>query len=84
MEVLISPNPVINGIVKISAPSLKAGQYELSIITSTGLKILSKSVYATTYGISEYLRLPNNITKATYYVQITGGETSIDKIFVVD
>ncbi len=80
----VYPNPVTNGVVKISFANYIAGEYELQLIDLTGKIISTQSVTLNSKTQIQDFKLPSLTAKGTYLLKVLNSNKiiSTEKIIV--
>lgn len=75
----VYPNPVTNGLVKISFTNQPEGKYNIQVVDLAGNLISSHDVIISAKSQVQELKLPNALAKGNYMVKISGsdGETKL-------
>ena len=68
----IYPNPVTNGLVKVSFADQPAGKYSVELIDITGKLIQSKEININSSMHIEEVRIPRSVSGGNYLLKITG------------
>jgi len=66
----VYPNPITDGVAKISFDNLPAGKYQLQVLDMNGKLVLSKEVTVRNKMQIEELRLPSIVGKGNYLVKV--------------
>lgn len=76
--ILVYPNPVTDGIVKLSFNDQPVGRYNVQLLDMTGKSINNQTIVISNKTQVQEIRLPNIIGKGTYLVKVTSedGKTS--------
>ena len=78
--IAVYPNPVSNGLVKISFTNKAAGKYQLELMNIAGQVVSSKEITVSNKIEETSLRLPENIAKGTYLLKVTGGINKVSTV----
>jgi Secretion system C-terminal sorting domain len=73
----IYPNPVTNGLVKVSFADQPAGKYSVDLIDITGKLIQSKEVNINSSMHVEEIRIPRSISAGSYLLKINGVNNNV-------
>ena len=73
----IYPNPVTNGLVKVSFADQPAGKYSVDLIDITGKLIQSKEVNVNSSMHVEEIRIPRSVSGGSYLLKINGVNNSV-------
>jgi len=73
----VYPNPVTNGIVKISFSDYREGRYSLQLYDLTGKQLASRTITINSKNQVQELRLPAMLAKGSYLVKTTNEEGKI-------
>jgi len=76
-EIITSPNPVIGRSFILMANDLKEGNYTITVVGSTGQRIMEKNLGRITKSITTNIELPGNITKGVYTIILSGNNERI-------
>ncbi|HKC36043.1 MAG TPA: T9SS type A sorting domain-containing protein, partial [Chitinophagaceae bacterium] len=68
----VYPNPVTNGLVKVSFADQPAGKYSVELIDITGKLIQSKEININSSMHIEEVRIPRSVSGGSYLLKITG------------
>jgi hypothetical protein len=79
----VSPNPVINGLVRIRFENIPADNYTVRIINTTGRTIVIKQVHISGEPGEQVIALPSSTEKGVYYVKLEADNTSLVKTILV-
>jgi hypothetical protein len=83
-EFTVYPNPVKGGQVNISASSLAAGRYDISMFNMSGQKIMQRSWDHSGGSISLPVDLPSGIKAGLYSIKLSSGDQKFVKTFLVE
>ena len=72
--ILIYPNPVVNGIVKIAFNNMKAGIYTLELRSTVGKKVFVKTLQHIGGTSVENLYLGQKLAQGIYYLDVIGSD----------
>ena len=84
-KISLYPNPVSTGAIKISFDEYPTGRYQVQFMDMSGKLINSQSITINNKVQVEEYRLPSNIAKGNYLVQIVNEENkavSLNKLVV--
>jgi hypothetical protein len=70
--IAIYPNPVTNGLVKISFANQPAGKYSLDLIDITGKLVKTQEINIGNGTQIEEMRIPESFGKGSYLLKVTG------------
>lgn len=70
--IAVYPNPVTNGVVRLSFSSQPAGRYQVQVVDLSGKRIVSREVNIGSERQVEELALPSSLAKGNYIVQVYG------------
>ena len=73
----IYPNPVTNGLVKVSFAEQPAGKYSVDLIDITGKLIQSKEVNINSSMHVEEIRIPRSLSGGSYLLKINGVNNTV-------
>jgi hypothetical protein len=73
----VYPNPVTNGLVKISFADQPAGKYSVELIDITGKLIQSKEININSSMHVEEVRIPRSVSGGSYLLKITGVNNNV-------
>lgn len=73
----IYPNPVTNGLVKVSFADQPAGKYSVDLIDITGKLIQSKEVNINSSMHVEEIRIPRSVSGGSYLLKINGVNNNV-------
>ena len=73
----IYPNPVTNGLVKISFADQPAGKYSVDLIDITGKLIQTKEVNINSSMHIEEIRIPKSVSGGSYLLKINGVNNNV-------
>ena len=79
----IYPNPVTGNQVNISLSNIKAGQYSLRVINTSGQDVYKHTITNQGSTMTRALNLPANIKPGVYYMVISGNGYRENKMFIV-
>jgi hypothetical protein len=83
--ILIYPNPVTDGVVKLSFNDQPVGRYNVQLLDISGKSINNQTIVISNKTQVHEIRLPNIIGKGTYLVRVTsedGKTTTVTKLNV--
>lgn len=80
---VIYPNPVVNHQLAVAMTGIKAGDYRINIINTSGQLMLQKNLAVRSGAITESVSLPASARPGVYTLLITGENYSERRIFVV-
>jgi len=73
----VYPNPVTNGLVKVSFADQPAGKYSVDLIDITGKLIQSKEVNINSNMHVEEIRIPRSLSGGSYLLKINGVNNNV-------
>ena len=73
----VYPNPVTNGLVKVSFADQPAGKYSVDLIDITGKLIQSKEVNINSNMHVEEIRIPRSVSGGSYLLKINGVNNNV-------
>ena len=73
----IYPNPVSNGLVKVSFADQPTGKYSVDLIDITGKLILTKEVNIKSSMQTEEIRIPSSLSGGNYLLKINGVNNTV-------
>ncbi|TMI97111.1 MAG: T9SS type A sorting domain-containing protein [Bacteroidetes bacterium] len=73
----VYPNPVINGLVKVTFTDQPAGRYSLELIDITGKLIQSKEINVNSSMHIEEVRIPRSVSGGNYLLKINGMNNNV-------
>jgi Secretion system C-terminal sorting domain len=73
----VYPNPVTNGLVKVSFADQPAGKYSVDLIDITGKLIQTKEVNVNSSMHIEEIRIPKSVSGGSYLLKINGVNNSV-------
>jgi len=73
----VYPNPVTNGLVKVSFADQPAGKYSVDLIDITGKLIQSKEVNINSSMHVEEIRIPRSVSGGSYLLKINGVNNNV-------
>ena len=73
----IYPNPVTNGLVKVSFADQPAGKYSVDLIDVTGKLIQTKEVSINSGMHVEEIRIPRSISAGSYLLKVNGVNNNV-------
>lgn len=82
-ELRIIPNPVQNGMLNMQLNNFSGGKYVVSLLSSSGQRILARTLDISDGSVVQSVALPSGLARGTYMLQLTNGETSINRQVVV-
>jgi hypothetical protein len=71
-NITVYPNPVTDGLVKLSFSNQPAGKYNVQVLDLSGRMISSSDVVVNMKAQVLEIRLPNAIAKGNYFIKVTG------------
>ena len=74
----VYPNPVTDGVAKVSFDNLPAGKYQLQVLDMSGKVILSREVTVRNKMQIEELRLPSMLGKGNYLVKVISDANAVN------
>ena len=80
----IAPNPIKDGVVKISFKDVDPDEYTLTILNNIGATVIVKKIQVAGDGIVQAIPLPANIRHGMYYVKLQGTGVTITRCVLVD
>jgi hypothetical protein len=79
--IAVYPNPVTNGVVKLSFADQPAGKYQVQLLDLSGKLIVSKEVNISSESQIEEFRFPELSVKGNYFIKVF---SEINKVSVVN
>ena len=73
----IYPNPVTNGLVKVSFADQPAGKYSVDLLDVTGKLIQSREVNINSSMHVEEIRIPRSVSAGSYLLKINGVNNNV-------
>jgi hypothetical protein len=80
----VAPNPVKDGVVKISFKDVDPDEYTLTILNNIGATVIAKRIQVAGDGIVQAIPLPANIRHGMYYVKLQGADVTLTRCVLVD
>jgi len=80
----VLPNPVKAGDMNFVVSNLKAGKYNVRIVSTTGHVVYSAAVKINQEISGQHIQLPTSIAKGIYYVQLKGEGIALNKNIVIE
>lgn len=71
-NITVYPNPVTDGLVKLSFSNQPAGKYNVQVLDLSGRVITNSDVIVNMKAQVMEIRLPNTVAKGNYFVKVTG------------
>ena len=76
----VYPNPVTNGLVKVSFTDQPVGKYSIELIDITGKMIQSKEINVRGSMHIEEVRIPRSVSGGSYLLKINGVNNTVSFI----
>ncbi len=73
-NIVVYPNPVTNGIVKISFTNQPEGRYNIQVLDLAGNLISSQDVIISAKSQVQEIKLPAALAKGNYFVKVSGSD----------
>jgi unsaturated rhamnogalacturonyl hydrolase len=84
-DMVISPNPVTEGVIKIRFENIQPSQYKLRIVNNSGKTISIKNIQVTGDGSNiQSVALPSSIRKGVYFVRLEAEGIIVTKSILVE
>lgn len=83
-EFTVYPNPVKGRQVNISASSLAAGKYDITVYNMSGQKVMQRSLDHSGGSVSLPIDLPSTIHTGLYSIKLSSGDQKFVKTFLVE
>lgn len=78
--ILVYPNPVTDGIVKLSFTNQAPGRYNITLLDMEGRTINTQNIIINNKTQVQELKLPAGIGKGTYLIKITGEDSRTNNV----
>ncbi|MDB5246247.1 MAG: type sorting protein [Segetibacter sp.] len=78
-DLVVLPNPVTNGVMNLQLSNFSSGKYNISLYSNAGQKIFARSMNFSDGSSTETINLPTNISRGTYFLQVTDGLNRINR-----
>src|SRR4030095_2246614 len=78
-DMVVIPNPVKNGVLNLQLSNFNNGKYNISLYSNAGQKVFARSMNFSDGSSTETINLPTNISRGTYFLQVTDGQNRINK-----
>lgn len=82
-DMTIISNPVRSGLVNLQLTNITRGKYAINVFNNVGQQVANKSLDLTDGSSTELIRLPSDVAKGIYFVQLTNGSTKFTKQILV-
>lgn len=82
-DVVLYPNPVTGNTLSLQATALDKGQYTVRVMSANGQQVFAKSMTHAGGAVTSSIELPSTVKPGMYTLQIAGGNTTINKSFIV-
>jgi Secretion system C-terminal sorting domain len=82
-DVVLYPNPVTGRTLSLQATALDKGQYTVRVTSASGQQVFAKSMIHAGGAVTSSVELPAAAKPGMYTLQIAGGNTTINKSFIV-
>jgi uncharacterized protein YvpB len=73
-SITVYPNPVTDGLVKLSFNNQPAGKYSVQLMDLSGKMISNTEVVISSKTQVQEIRLPNLLAKGNYLIRVTGAD----------
>ncbi len=70
-KLVVYPNPVSQDQLTVGLTNAKLGEYKISILTSTGAEVYTKTFFNIAAGLQHEIRLSKYLVKGIYLMKIT-------------
>ncbi|GEO11436.1 hypothetical protein SAE01_39320 [Segetibacter aerophilus] len=78
-DLRILPNPVQRGVLNLQLNNISSGKYAISLYSNSGQKVFARSLDLLEGSITQTINLPQNLGHGMYFLQLTNGDTRINK-----
>ncbi len=72
-SILVYPNPVTDGLVKLAFNNQPAGKYNVQVLDMSGKMLMSQDITINSKAQVQEIKLPASMAKGNYLVKVTGG-----------
>jgi len=77
--VMVFPNPIEGGVLNLQLKNMSNGKYSIALYSNGGQKVFARSLDFTEGSATEIINLPGDLSRGTYFLQVTNGVTRINK-----
>jgi len=72
-SIVVYPNPVTDGLVKLAFNNQPAGRYNVQVLDMSGKMIMSQDITINSKSQVQEIKLPASIAKGNYLLKVSGG-----------
>lgn len=78
-DIAVLSNPIRNGVLNLQLSNFNGSRYLISLYSNSGTQVFARSFSFTDGSATETINLPQNLARGSYFLQVSNGDSRINK-----